>query len=348
MNNEKNKQNRFRCALYVLLCVFCFLLGIVFATVENRSAAKNRGISAKAESVLYPDNLENFNQYLYRVGNEYLYRTPVYEILWNISISTYTRFGVSFLFVLDSSFNPVNKIYVQFSGGEGLAPFRALYGFSSAVDGISASDSDSYLVSGNSMSAYNVHFFTSDSLARVWDMSTILDCTLTVDNFALSTSVRLVNSSDSTDTIASVSFSSAIYQGRSTLFYTSFSSVATEIYKEYIISNAAWDQIHSSICIYGTSDHFILGGIYSQSQYDSYGNSQYNQGQQKGYEEGYSAGLNAGGQNSFLSLLTAVVDAPVTAFTSLFDFELLGYNMKTFVLSLLTLAFVVAIVRIFV
>ena len=47
----------------------------------------------------------------------------------------------------------------------------------------------------------------------------------------------------------------------------------------------------------------------------------------------------------FIKLLSATIDAPVKAFTSLLNFEVLGVNMKDFVLSILTLMFVLTIVR---
>ena len=90
-----------------------------------------------------------------------------------------------------------------------------------------------------------------------------------------------------------------------------------------------------------------LGFGYTEEQYIQYGNERYNQGQQAGYDSGYSAGITAGGNNSFLSLITAVVDAPITAFTSLLNFDILGFNVKNVVLSLLTAALVIACIRFF-
>ena len=87
--------------------------------------------------------------------------------------------------------------------------------------------------------------------------------------------------------------------------------------------------------------------LYTQQQYEQFGQQQYNQGQQAGYDSGYSAGITAGGNNSFLSLITAVVDAPITAFTSLLNFEILGFNIKNVILSILTAALVIACIRFF-
>lgn len=90
-----------------------------------------------------------------------------------------------------------------------------------------------------------------------------------------------------------------------------------------------------------------LGFGYTKDQYIQYGNDRYNQGQQAGYDSGYTAGITAGGNNSFLSLITAVVDAPITAFTSLLNFDILGFNVKNVVLSLLTAALIIACIRFF-
>lgn len=87
--------------------------------------------------------------------------------------------------------------------------------------------------------------------------------------------------------------------------------------------------------------------IYTQGQYDSYGNNRYNAGKNEGYNSGYTAGVAAGGNNNFTSLITAVVDAPIKAFTSLLDFEILGYNMKNLALALLTAGLLIAAIRFF-
>ena len=99
--------------------------------------------------------------------------------------------------------------------------------------------------------------------------------------------------------------------------------------------------------IYFLPSSAASGGIYTEQQYINYGNQQYQQGQQAGYDKGYSAGITAGGNNSFLSLITAVVDAPITAFTSLLNFDIFGFNVKNVILSILTAALVIACIRFF-
>lgn len=113
---------------------------------------------------------------------------------------------------------------------------------------------------------------------------------------------------------------------------------------------------------------------YSIAQsFDSYFNAGFNQGYTKGYREGevvaqpgiydeaydygfqrgkelgedigYSRGVEEANDYSFLSLTTAVVDAPVKIFSSMFDFNVLGFNMTTFLFSIITICLVLAVVK---
>jgi hypothetical protein len=101
--------------------------------------------------------------------------------------------------------------------------------------------------------------------------------------------------------------------------------------------------------IYVTSDgtSFNPNLVYTRQEYLNYGSTQFTLGKNEGYNNGYAAGVAAGGNNNFMSLITAVVDAPIKAFTSLLDFDILGYNMKNLALALLTAGLLVAAIRFF-
>ncbi len=73
-------------------------------------------------------------------------------------------------------------------------------------------------------------------------------------------------------------------------------------------------------------------------------NNGYNAGQSDGYTTGFSAGVASANDYSFLSLMGSVIDTPIKAITSLLDFEVLGFNMSTFALSLLTICVILKIV----
>lgn len=85
-------------------------------------------------------------------------------------------------------------------------------------------------------------------------------------------------------------------------------------------------------------------------------NTGYSEGNSTGYRNGYangeSAGYNQGvldsNDYSFLSLTSAVFDAPVTILTEMLNFEILGFNMRTLVLSLLSLALVFGLIKLFI
>lgn len=83
--------------------------------------------------------------------------------------------------------------------------------------------------------------------------------------------------------------------------------------------------------------------------YDLGDNAGFNRGKSFGYDIGYNAGYNAGVESSneytFMSLFSALIDAPVKVFLGLTDFEVFGIKVSSFVLALLTIGLAIAIVR---
>lgn len=71
----------------------------------------------------------------------------------------------------------------------------------------------------------------------------------------------------------------------------------------------------------------------------------YKQGSTNGYNLGYNKGLEDANSYSFIGLVGAVVDAPISYFKSLFNFNLLGFNMLNFITALFTICVVITIVR---
>ena len=66
------------------------------------------------------------------------------------------------------------------------------------------------------------------------------------------------------------------------------------------------------------------------------------------YNNGFNDGIKKGNDYSFLGLMSAVIDVPIKAFTSLLNFEILGINLSAFMFGLLTLALIIFIVKLFV
>lgn len=68
-------------------------------------------------------------------------------------------------------------------------------------------------------------------------------------------------------------------------------------------------------------------------------------GKEEGYQLGYQAGVEGANKYSFFSLISAVVDAPIQALTGLLDFNVFGYDMKNFYLSIFTVCIIVTILK---
>lgn len=72
----------------------------------------------------------------------------------------------------------------------------------------------------------------------------------------------------------------------------------------------------------------------------------YNGGYQVGKQQGFTQGVASANEYTFLGLLTSVVDAPLKVFYDMFNFEILGYNMSSFFIALLSICIVIAVVKV--
>ena len=81
----------------------------------------------------------------------------------------------------------------------------------------------------------------------------------------------------------------------------------------------------------------------------------YQSGYKEGHDEGYKEGDNAGyyrgradesRKSGFASMIFAVVDAPVQAFKGLFNFNVLGFDMSAFALSIITVAICITVLKV--
>lgn len=94
-----------------------------------------------------------------------------------------------------------------------------------------------------------------------------------------------------------------------------------------------------------------VGAAYDDG-YDIGYDDGYDDGDGAGYNRGYGVGFNDGqtdassGNYTFLALIGSVLDAPITAFKGLLDFELLGVNMSSFVLAIMSLCVIIVIIRV--
>lgn len=71
------------------------------------------------------------------------------------------------------------------------------------------------------------------------------------------------------------------------------------------------------------------------------------QGQQTGYNKGYTEGVNDAGNYTFSSLVDSVAFVPIKTLYSILNFEILGINVFGFFVALLTIGFVITMLKIF-
>lgn len=71
----------------------------------------------------------------------------------------------------------------------------------------------------------------------------------------------------------------------------------------------------------------------------------YSSGKSQGYTEGYNKGTESASSFSFFSLISAIVDVPINAILSLFNFEIFGFNLQPLLTTVLTLCVALAIIR---
>lgn len=88
--------------------------------------------------------------------------------------------------------------------------------------------------------------------------------------------------------------------------------------------------------------------VYRIMNYETAYNDGFKNGRQNGYNDGYADGINNAIDGEGLSwnkLFTSMINVPINAIRSLFNFEILGYNISAFLFSLLTIAVVLTVVN---
>lgn len=127
-----------------------------------------------------------------------------------------------------------------------------------------------------------------------------------------------------------------------------FSSVDLTSYLNTPVRRITFDVRREDIRFFGLTSNPSYNNAYnngfSNGKSEGYTDG-FSNGKNAGYSNGYSDGVKAAGDYTFLSLLGAVVDAPLQAVSGMLNFNLLGFNMLNFFYALLTCALVIAVIR---
>lgn len=177
-----------------------------------------------------------------------------------------------------------------------------------------------------------------------------------------------MNSSFAFDIYVDSDFNCNIY--KISLYLSDIDRITTSPNANFKFLNISYFDVNENSCtfsfmvaknlIYSTRTYYVIGAddftdnqIYQNgyqaglnANQDNIYNDGYQAGQTNGYNSGYNAGINASNNYTFTSLIGAVIDVPVRAFTSLFNFDLLGVNLASFFGSLLAVAVIITVVKI--
>lgn len=334
-----NQQKLRRQAIAVMVggLVVAFLLGLVVGWFIPKNDKKN--VIASAEAVI-PDPNASVEIYTSVGGRKF---TSIFSFVFhdfsNTSVSRSTVYSlflevdgtnnvVGSFFGLRTSFSAVSTTVGNVFGS---TFYRVPFDFSGNV-----SDSEVLSSSGNDLSVVPTFTAGTPNISS-FSIGSIIPHKVAVSLGRLS---YFFNFSGAEGTVPTFSFE---FGGSGKVL--SFLGLATE--QLPILTSSSFESFLLPLYVTYDGSAYNPNLIYTQGQYDSYGNNRYNAGRNEGYNSGYAAGVAAGGNNNFMSLITAVVDAPITAFTSLLDFDIFGYNMKDLALALLTAGLLVAAIRFF-
>lgn len=97
----------------------------------------------------------------------------------------------------------------------------------------------------------------------------------------------------------------------------------------------------------GFADGYNKG--YSKGETNGF-NEGYSKGEDNGFNDGFNKGYNkgVGSSNSLYDMVLAVVDTPFRVFNEIFDFDVLGINIKNIVLSFATVAIAIFVIKRFI
>lgn len=120
------------------------------------------------------------------------------------------------------------------------------------------------------------------------------------------------------------------------------------IYPKNGLYNMAYNTGYNAGTMSGDSFNQGYNKGFSEGERNGYDKG-FNAGNTVGYTDGFGAGKIEGAATandySFMSLISATIDAPIQAFTKMFDFEILGVNLTNFFLSLLSVGIVLVVLK---
>ena len=325
------------------------------ATEEDLNNAYNSGYSKGVSDYLYNSGLVyplNVDSYVSTGGFSVINGTETHNILLAKSVENHTNNNSSTVDIY--SFMPYgvngNLIYTQGAAPTVDADFNGTAGYYGVKSSFGGNGVSNVIKAGTPFSLDMA--FARSSSNKISGIFTNIDYTiLFLDksmnpiyyNSSYSGDYYINNNILGMDSGSNGMLLSDVLTSGDVHFY----NFPVDVYGIMLVSYHNANQIAHA---YSLTARF-LGDAKSQEAYDTGFNAGVNSVNKndiyhQGYNDGFNVGSAEGANYSFLSLIGAVIDAPISAFTGMFDFTLLGVNLRSFILAMLTLAIVIVLIRI--
>ncbi len=322
---------------------------------EDLTNAYNDGYSKGSSDYLYNSGLVyplNVDSYVSTGGFSVKNGTETHNVLLAKSVENHTNNNSSTVDIY--SFMPFgvngNLIYTQGAAPTVSADFNGTAGYYGVKSSFAANGVSNVIKAGTPFSLDMA--FARSSSSKISGIYTNVDYTiLFLDksmnpiyyNSSYSGDYYINNTILGMDNVSNGMLLSDVLTSGDVHFY----NFPVDVYGIMLVSYHKANEIAHA---YSLTARF-LGDFKSQEAYDTGFNAGVNSVNKndiyhQGYNDGFNVGSADGANYSFLSLIGAVIDAPISAFTGMFDFTLLGVNLRSFILAMLTLAIVIVLIRI--
>ena len=321
-----------------LIVSLCFCCIISLKPQESYSAFMNDNVSCvklfdNISGYVSSQNVIKHDLYTFNTADEYYLQNPYYY---------YTTLNIQYGIDEDSPYyNNLNGMLLYLSEPL-ITDSYPLYVLSNICDSVYINVS--YISYDHSVTLTSPHdYYMTNPL--------LIECVKPVYSSDTSlTNVYYINFGDSFNPQDEVyinvrfSFISQVSKWSLTPF-GNYSNFITEITQG---ENSDWNFLHCNFltydenAIFSSDDAFAMG--YEKGRIDT---QKYMQGLiANAREQGYNEGLSA--QGSFWSYFASIGEAPLTILKQMFDIEILGVSMNTFVFSILGALAVIKIIRLFI
>lgn len=376
---QKSKNKKIASIILIILMVF-WSLGSILSFYNTLSSSKRKNaIMASADEVQLAQETEN-SSYV-KIPLKMIEQSFMYDRDYWQPHTVYGLDNVYILFPLNSAEGERRVTLLYGNGQTFTMPYtnepssvEGNFGGNSIGNLYNIEENSASVLSLNTISYYGVvpinglpssvyvqggafHFGNQNNKLRIYIDINFID---SINHKNYYTSVTMFFSGDFVPYAVGMRYSNANYiqYDKSYIYGGSSDSSNEAVYQQTIIQQQTTiDTLNSELKAIQldfnrlNNDHNRLRDAYNAviTERDAAYDNGYLQGQIVGYNNGFADGVETSDSDrSFFGLMSAIVDAPIQALEGLLSFSVFGTDMTDFVFSLIAVAFIIAIIRIFI